>query len=161
MDENGHIAQAESTSCGLNDGPLVGKGTYPAYIACALMDFNTYEDKAERGRMAPRITQDGEDRECEPGQYVKGLRDNCLIGYKYFRFDDCKGVALSMRGKAKGTLHIKLTEDGDPVASVSLELACEDWQKVEVPLTLNGEKVAFYLTWQGEGAFDLLDFTFV
>lgn len=29
-----HIVQAQMTSCGLNNGPLLGKGIYPAYIAC-------------------------------------------------------------------------------------------------------------------------------
>lgn len=33
---DGSIAQAERTSCGLNDGPLVTKGTYPAPICCNL-----------------------------------------------------------------------------------------------------------------------------
>lgn len=161
FDENGHIAQVESTSCGLNDGPLVGEGTYPAYIACALMDFNTYADKEERGRLTLRITQDGEDRECEPGQYIKGIRDNCLVGYKYFSFEQCKGVALNLRGTAKGTLHIRITENGGPVASMPLELATSEWQTVEIPFALNSEKSGFYLVWQGDGAFDFLDFTFL
>ena len=33
---DGSIPQVEMTSCGLNGGPLVGKGTYPAHIACNL-----------------------------------------------------------------------------------------------------------------------------
>ena len=32
--EDGRIVQAEITSCGLNGGPLVGKGEYPAYLVC-------------------------------------------------------------------------------------------------------------------------------
>lgn len=36
MNEDGSFAQAELTSCGLNGGPLPGKGVYPAYIACRL-----------------------------------------------------------------------------------------------------------------------------
>ena len=39
--ENGKFYQAEMTSCGLNDGPLRGKGNYPSYIAC-----NVYGKKA-------------------------------------------------------------------------------------------------------------------
>lgn len=160
FDKNGHIAQVESTSCGLNDGPLVGKGEYPAYIACALMDKNEYADKAERGRMAPRITQDGEDRECEPGQYVKGIRDNCIIGYKYFAFEQCESVTFTVRGNAKGTLYIKLTEEGEPVASLPMEISATEWEKVTAPLVVSSEKSGFFLAWQGEGAFDLLSFSF-
>ncbi|MCD8068407.1 MAG: family 43 glycosylhydrolase, partial [Lachnospiraceae bacterium] len=33
---DGSIAQVEMTSCGPNNGPLRGEGTYPAYIACNL-----------------------------------------------------------------------------------------------------------------------------
>lgn len=160
FDENGHIAQVESTSCGLNDGPLVGKGEYPAYIACALMDKNVYEDKAQRGRMAPRITQDGEDRECEPGQYVKGLYNNCLIGYKYFAFDNCESVTLKVRGNAQGTLLVKLTETGEPVTSFVMSLDSEDWTDVTVPFAVTDEKGGFFLEWQGEGKFDLDNFCF-
>ena len=161
FDEKGHIAQVESTSCGLNDGPLVGQGIYPAYIACALMDSNVYTDKEERGRMTPRITQDGEDRECEPGQYIRGIRKNCLIGYKYFDFDHCKSVTLKVRGDAKGVLEIRLTEEGEPVACLPMELATAEWTTIEVPLELTGEKCAFYISFDGEGAFDLLEFEFI
>lgn len=161
FDENGHIAQVESTSCGLNEGPLLGCGTYPAYIACALIDNNIYADKEEKGRLTPRITQDGEDRECEPGQYIRGIRDNCLIGYKYFCFEKCKSVSLSVRGNASGILHIKLTEDGKSVTSLPIKVNTSKWQTVEVPLLLDCEKSGFYLAWQGEGAFDLLNFSFV
>lgn len=160
FDENGHIAQVESTSCGLNDGPLVGKGTYPAYIACALIDYNVYAEKQERGRMTPRITQDGEDRECEPGQYIKGIRDNCLIGYKYFSFEQCTGVTLTVRGTAKGMLSIKLTENDEPVVNQELQLESSKWQEVEIPVSLDCKKSGFYLSFTGDGAFDLLDFTF-
>ena len=41
--ENGKFYQAEMTSCGLNDGPLKGKGNYPSYISC-----NVYGKKGTR-----------------------------------------------------------------------------------------------------------------
>ena len=34
--EDGTIPQVEMTSCGSNGGPLVGRGEYPAYLACNL-----------------------------------------------------------------------------------------------------------------------------
>lgn len=48
------------------------------------------------------IAQVGEDRECEPGQYIRGIRDNCLMGYKYFGFENCKSVTLTVCGRAEG-----------------------------------------------------------
>ena len=41
IDPDGKIGQAEITSCGLNDGPLIGEGSYPAYIACHITDPST------------------------------------------------------------------------------------------------------------------------
>lgn len=160
IDEDGDIAQVEATSCGLNGGALVGKGTYPAYIACSLMDYNEYASKEEKRKMTPCITQDGEDRECEPGQYVRGMRDNCLIGYKYFDFEQCKSVKLTLRGNAKGTLTIKTSEKGEEVISQKLELTNSDWEEVEIPFAISQKKCAFYLVWNGEGTFDFLEFEF-
>ena len=37
IEADGTIQQVESTSCGLNGGPLRGEGEYPAYVACNLM----------------------------------------------------------------------------------------------------------------------------
>lgn len=53
------------TSCGLNDGPLKGKGNYPSYIAC-----NVYGKKGTRFLSMikhpksghPYLTQEGKDQ---------------------------------------------------------------------------------------------------
>jgi len=160
FDENGHISQVEATSCGLNDGPLAGIGTYPAYIACALMDGNVYTDKEEKGRLTLRITQDGDDRECGPGQYIRGIRDNCIVGYKYFTFEKCRNVILTLRGDASGTLHIKTSEKGEDVTSFPLKLNASDWTDVSIPFSPERGKNGFYLEFNGIGAFDFLDFSF-
>lgn len=51
----------ESTSCGLNDGPLKGSGTYPAYIACVLMGETAGEMLNPMEMTGPCVTQDGPD----------------------------------------------------------------------------------------------------
>ena len=68
IDENGFIPQVEMTSCGLNGGPLVAKGEYPAYIAC-----NIFTDKPSVyvGETYPKITQDGRDQ--EDGTPLEGI----------------------------------------------------------------------------------------
>ena len=61
--EDGTIPQVELTSCGLNGGPLEGKGTYPASIACNLYGAATptISHVLAMGRRHPYITQDGPD----------------------------------------------------------------------------------------------------
>lgn len=128
IEENGHIAQVESTSCGLNNGPLIGEGTYPAYIACNLIDANLYQTKEEKITRAMCITQDGEDvdagefwnheEEQDSGQvqYIKNIHDKCTIGFKYFDFDGVNEIVLIVRGHAKGDIQIKL-EHSEQVCS--------------------------------------------
>lgn len=70
---DGSIRQAEATSCGLNGGPLAGIGKYPAYIACALMDKNDSRTADGKKMTASCITQEGQDRECGPGQFVSNI----------------------------------------------------------------------------------------
>ena len=53
--EDGKFYQAEMTSCGLNGGPLEGKGTYPSYIVCNLYgkrDTFLKHDQASEERLS-------------------------------------------------------------------------------------------------------------
>lgn len=64
ISEDGKITQAELTSCGLNGGPLEGKGTYPAGICCQLYGKHTptISMPYRMFRFHPYLTQDGPDR---------------------------------------------------------------------------------------------------
>ena len=124
------------------------------------MDKNNYESLEEKNCFMPFITKDGEDRECEPGQYLKNISKNTVIGYKYFSFESCRSVQLQLRGDASGTLSLNLTEEGDPVVSYPLKLSGEDWETVTIDFSVQSVKSGFYLSYEGEGSFDFLAFTF-
>lgn len=79
--EDGSIFQAEITSCGLNGGPLVGEGYYPAYLACNLF---TNEPSIYVDERFPKIMQDGRDGDEDPHilvqlWMVQQLASNILI----------------------------------------------------------------------------------
>ncbi|MDE7248471.1 MAG: family 43 glycosylhydrolase, partial [Lachnospiraceae bacterium] len=96
---DGSIPQVEITSCGLNGGPLDGKGCYPAYIACHL--FTKEPSVYVGGDRFPKVMQDGRDGDEEDG-YVGNIQDSATAGFKYF---ECKGVneiSITVRGYAKG-----------------------------------------------------------
>jgi len=160
IEKDGRIRQVESTSCGLNGGPLKGMGTYPAYIACVLMDKNKYESKEKRQQLTPCITQEGEDRECEPGQFIRGIRKNCIIGFKYFDFERVARIALTIRGEAKGWMVVRVQEDKDKVADIPIAVDSVSWVKVETGFGVCKKKCALYLEFFGEGSLDLLEITF-
>ena len=71
--KNGKFEYAELTSCGLNDGPLMGVGEYEARIACHLYSKKgpTWSaHKLVQNKEHPAFMQDGLDREDNPNQYI-------------------------------------------------------------------------------------------
>ncbi len=160
---DGHIDQAEVTSCGLNGGPLEGKGTYEARIACTLTclkggRFYSVFRGFEGGH--PYFTQSGTDRECDPDQYIANIRDGSEAGYKYFDLTGTSSVALTVRGKGKGRFVVSFTDGGEPAATLPVDLSISEWTALPaVPLDGGAAKSALYIRYEGSGRLDLNAFT--
>lgn len=133
--EDGKFYQAEMTSCGLNGGPLEGKGSYPSYIAC-----NLYGKKGTRflsmikhpKKGCPYLTQDGKDRESGPDQYIANMCDGALAGFKYFDLSETKEISVTVKGHAEGTLYVRTSENGEAIAEISMRHG--QWYELFVPL---------------------------
>lgn len=88
----------------MNDGPLAGKGTYEARIACNLSSRQgTFEylrtREKDKKKIHPYLTQSGADREDDPDQYIANMTDGAWAGYKYFDFTgDEKEIKVTVRG---------------------------------------------------------------
>ncbi len=164
MDDNGHFTQAEMTSCGLNGGPLQGIGSYSAAIVCNLQSkkgacFSFFTSQNHRH---PRLTQEGADREEDPGQYIANLRDGALAGFKYFDFEKTCPTSLSVqiRGKAKGMLYVYDNANcKHPVAQIPVDLKSNVWICAGAPVRVSGSKTPLYFCYHGKGAIDLQSFT--
>ncbi len=164
MDAEGHFRQAEMTSCGLNGGPLSGRGSYPAAIACSLQSRKgaCFSFFTTQTRAHPRLTQDGPDRESDPGQYVANLRDGALAGFKYFDFesDRPETVTVRVRGRAKGVLYVYDDAKRElPAAVIPAEIKTRDWTELSAPLRVRGEKAPLFFLYRGSGALDLFSFS--
>lgn len=92
INDDGSISQTEITSCGLNNGPLKAKGTYPAVIACNITNGrmphgsnSIYKDEF------PNVTNIGEER------FIGEIEEGTLIGYKYFEFNNVTSITVSAR----------------------------------------------------------------
>lgn len=156
--EDGTIPQVELTSCGLNGGPLEGKGEYPAVIAC-----NLFTDR-ENGHVTnddafPNFKQySGEpdedfskaDPKDIPETYIYNMKDSATAGYKYFDFKDTKKVSVITRGYCNGKFEVRTTIDGPVLAEIPVE-GCAVWQKWSCDVDLNCGKSALYLTFKGTG----------
>lgn len=158
--KDGKFLQAELTSCGLNGGPLVGKGTYEARIACNL----TAKDGAQKSdnvftkkkKLYPAFTQTGKDRECDPDQYIANMTDGSTAGFKYFDFNDLKSITVLVKGKAGGKM-IVTDENGDEVANIAIKAEKEYRPFVGDAKITNG-KHALFFTYVGSGAVDFKSF---
>ncbi len=154
IQEDGTIPQVEITSCGLNGGPLEGKGQYPAYLACHL-----FMDKPEAyvgAHGVPRIMQDGRDGEEVTG-YIAEITDSATAGYKYFECENVTGIKITARGYADGIFEVKTAWNGEVLAEIPVQYTNvweEYFAKVEIP---NG-KQAIYFTYRGGGTAQLHSF---
>lgn len=144
---DGSIAQVEMTSCGLNGAPLIGKGEYPAYLACALHkeDMEPYLV----GPHYPKIMQDGRDGDEEVG-YVANIVDGTKIGFKYFTCKDVQAIILRCRGYAGGVFEISNSWEGEALATVKIDFT-NVWTSYQVSVNIPDGKQAIYLKYVGDG----------
>lgn len=150
---DGSIPQVEITSCGLNDGPLPGVGTYPATICCNLTNGKMrHGGNRNKKYNAPMVTGDETDR------FVGNIGDKTLIGYKYFALEGTDKLTIRIRGDFRGKAEICTTPDGAPAASVSLE-PTENWQSFAAQLTVPKGTYPIYFRFTGKGKADLIEFT--
>lgn len=154
IDENGKIAQVEITSCGLNGGALLGKGEYPAYIACHL--YTDTPSMYVGDLRFPKVVQDGRDGDEELG-YISNIQDTATAGFKYFDIEDVKEVAIWTRGYAHGVFEVKTQWDGEVLATIPIH-SSNIWEEFSAEVQLPKGKQAIYLTYRGTGNASLRSF---
>ena len=150
---DGSIKQAEITSCGLNDGALKAKGSYPAVIACNITN----------GRMphgSNRIYTDSfpNVNDSEGERFIDEISDGTMIGFKYFEFSGAKSISVTYRGNGSGVLKIHTDTEKSAAAEVNI-LPCEKWNTVKAEISLSGV-YPVYLIFHGEGNISLKDICF-
>ena len=164
---DGSIKQVEMTSCGLNGGPLLGEGTYTSGIVCNIFSKNSKDvnladmrESIEMEKMMPYLTQDGEDRECEPGTYVTNISDGSTLGFKYFQIEKLDKISITTRGEMRGRVFVHVDRDAQPVAVICIEPSKEwtSFETDECSLDAN-EKCPLYFRFDIEGMGSMKEFT--
>lgn len=149
---DGRFAQAEITSCGLNGGPLAGRGKYEARIACNLTSkkgVRFYTWKVPAG-CHPYFTQSGKDRESDGDQYIANVCDGTTIGFKYFSFDNAKSIGVEVRGNAKGRFVVC---DEKEIVS---EIEVNGTGTFSAPLSISDGTHPLFLKFCGKGKCDFI-----
>jgi arabinoxylan arabinofuranohydrolase len=148
------------TSCGPNGGPLIGRGEYPAYLACNLFckDEAVYTShSAWMDNRYPKITQDGKDGDEEPG-YIANMMNSAVAGFKYF---DCQGVRrvkIKVRGYCKGDFQVKTSWDGEVLGTIPVVFT-NIWEEYSADIKIPDGITALYFVFAGEGIASLCSFT--
>jgi hypothetical protein len=150
---DGSIPQAEMTSLGANGEPLIGRGEYPAYIACNLFC------ESENPERRPKITQYGADGDEEPG-YIADIVDSTVIGFKYFLCTGVKKVSVRTRGYFDGFFEVRTSLDAEclgkiPVANVNI------WTSFSSFFQIPDGTHALYFTYRGKGNSSLASFELI
>ncbi len=159
FDEDGNIPQVKMSSCGLNGGPLEGRGRYPAYIACNLFRdkdvMEMYSDEKQ-----PRIVQEGRDGDQNPG-YIENMEDGVTAGFKSFDLKGVKKIILYARGYVNGEFEIRNKPDGPVLGKSGPVVHSTIWEPYEVPVDLPDGVQDIYVTYKGQGKAMLGSFEFV
>ena len=157
---DGGFLQAEVTSCGLNGGPLEGRGSYPARIACNLWsrDGVCRYDQPFPKKRHPYITQRGRDDDRSAVQYIANMRDGSVAGFKYFRLQGARSISVKVAGRCAGVMQVSSREDFATMAAELPIRANGNECVAKTRLLLRDGVHALYFRYQGSGAADLISF---
>ncbi|MEW6564926.1 MAG: family 43 glycosylhydrolase [Spirochaetota bacterium] len=158
IQSDGSIPQVELTSCGLNGGPLQGKGYYPAYIACNLFTDVESVYVSDDGRF-PKIMQDGCDG-TEVLGYIGNMKDGATAGFKYFSCTNVKTIRIFTRGYGHGKFEVRTAWDGPMLAEIPIANS-NVWERFESPISIPDGIQALYFTYRGSGSPSLQGFELV
>jgi hypothetical protein len=158
---DGTIPQVELTSCGSIEEPLIGRGEYPAYLACNLFckEESIYTDftASWMNNQFPKITQDGKDGDEEIG-YIQNMKDTATAGFKYFDCKDVKKVKIKVRGYCNGAFEIKTSWNGPALGRIPVEFS-NIWKEYSADIAIPDGIQALYFTYTGPGSASLASFT--
>lgn len=159
-----HFKQAEMTSCGLNNKPLIAKGEYKSAIACNLYSTKgTFFYKVYRPiaiNHAYFTQKHGDNRQIE-SQYIKNVNKNTIIGYKYFTsLNEVKNISIKIKGFAKGVIEVLDDENGDVLSKIDIKVFGSLKEFTSLFLSKN-ETSALFFRFKGIGRFSFYSFRFL
>jgi len=157
---DGGFRQAEVTSCGLNGGPLSGRGSYPARIACNLWSKKgtCRYDKPFHKKLHPYFTQNGRDDDRDAVQYIANMRDGSVAGFKYFDFRGASGISVTVAGQGMGVMQVSDREDFSDLAAQITLRADGGEAKAAAPFSIEDGVRPLFFRFQGSGAISFIRF---
>lgn len=160
---DGRFFQAEMTSQGLNGRPLPCEGSYEAGVCCALYAKGGATHVKGIRANEPYITQEGEDRECDPMQYVANIRTGAVCGYRYFDLP-ADGVKLTLtvrpHGRRAATGRLEIAFDERFTTITAQDFRTDGMTEIAFALTGASGAKSLYIRYIGKGSIDLISLNF-
>lgn len=159
IDDEGRIAQVETTSCGLNGEPLRAAGIYPAAIACTLTDPTVvnhidYNDPVMKTQV--QVT------EKQNQSFITNIKDKTVVGYRYFTFIDADLLAVELRGQFAGTITLTHSENSTrTIGEYEVQVNSDEWDLQLIPIAPKNGRHGLYLHFEGTGTLDMKSFGFI
>jgi len=153
--DNGFIPQVEMTSCGLNGGPLLAEGKYPAAICCNLTNGKMPHCWCPNHRLPYLKAKDDE-------RFISEIENGTKIGYKYFSFNNVTGIGVRYRSydiSPKGVLLIKLSIDGDAIGEIPISDS-KEWTIKDTDVDPINGTYPLYFEYVGDGSLEILEISF-
>ena len=160
---NENFKQAEMTSCGLNDGALLGEGVYEARIVCNLWskygtgryDGNNVKKKLKNH---PYITQDRKDGDRKARQYIANMQDGAVAGFKYFLITEPTYVSVTISGSARGEIQVSERADFLECIHIPIDVKKGEYTTFSGKLLRNHGETALYFKYVGGGSINFYRF---
>ena len=153
---DGGFLQAEVTSCGLNGGPLKGKGRYPARIACNLWsaEGTARYDRPFPKKKHPYFTQNGSDDDHSAEQYIANMQSGSVAGFKYFAFEQAMALSITVGGNGMGTMQVA-TEPTFARLCAEIPLRADGTRTTScAPMRVDNGVHALFFRFEGRGSID-------
>jgi hypothetical protein len=154
--KDGWFGQAEITSCGLNNGPLLAEGSYNACYCCHLTSPQIPDKRLTtrecRRETEPHIYEEAVGmKETEYLHYLAQIGTDTVVGYKYFSFDKPVLVWVRLRGMADGMVSVYVDKpDGEEIDGKEFHLE-GDWKEVCLDISKVSGVHALYFRFQTTG----------
>ena len=153
--EDGSIAQAPCTSCGLNGGALKAEGEYPAVIACNITNGSMPHITNRIGDAdIPYITHCGSGKSAE--RFITNIKDGTRIIFKYFAFQVPVTLTVRTRAAGNGCFEVKV---GDVEQGLIKLPETETWTESCLAINGAGDR-ALEICYHGDGTAELLTISF-
>ena len=151
---DGSIPQVEITSCGLNGGPLIAQGTYPAIIACNITNgAMPHGSNKIYSESFPNVNNEGDER------FIAEIADGTLIGFKYFDFQGNTALQITYKGDADGVFEVYQQTDKECIGTMPIKPS-KEWTRVAGNVHFVNGISPLFLIFKGKGQISCREISF-